>query len=88
MVRIISNFEVTGCLDDRQRSGRPSATRNAAETVQEEMETVAGLSMHGEVSAHAVPLAFHTLLFSWHLGIPSDAICTKSMGIMNCYLVI
>ncbi|GFY31891.1 RNA-directed DNA polymerase from mobile element jockey [Trichonephila clavipes] len=76
--RIISKFEATGCLDDRPRSGRPSTRRNAAETVKDEMETVAGSSMHGEVSARAVAPAFHTLLFGWHLGVPSDAIRTKN----------
>ncbi|GFX81397.1 DUF4817 domain-containing protein [Trichonephila clavipes] len=40
--------------DDRPRSGRPSTRWNAAETVKDEMETVAGSSMHGEVSARAV----------------------------------
>lgn len=54
VARMISKFEATGCLDDRPRSGRPSTRANAAETVQEEMETVAGSSMHGEVSARAV----------------------------------
>ncbi|GFT69075.1 hypothetical protein TNCV_3904701 [Trichonephila clavipes] len=87
---MISKFEATGCLDDRLRSGQPSTRRNAAETVKDEMETVAGSSMHGEVSARAVArhTAFHTLLFGWHLGVPSDAIRTKSIGIMNCYLAI
>ncbi|GFX11612.1 DUF4817 domain-containing protein [Trichonephila clavipes] len=88
VARMISKFEATGCLDDRPRSGRPSTRRNAAETVKDEMETVAGSSMHGEVSARAVAPAFHTLLFGWHLGVPSDAIRTKSIGIMNCYLAI
>ncbi|GFU97365.1 hypothetical protein TNCV_3889801 [Trichonephila clavipes] len=74
--------------DDRPRSGRPSTRRNAAEMVKDEMETVAGSSMHGEVSARAIAPAFHTLLFGWHLGVPSDAIRTKSIGIMNCYLAI
>ncbi|GFV80619.1 DUF4817 domain-containing protein [Trichonephila clavipes] len=90
VARMISKFEATGCLDDRPRSGRPSTRRNAAETVKDEMETVAGSSMHEEISAaqsHIAP-AFHTLLFGWHLGVPSDAICTKSIGIMNCYLAI
>ncbi|GFT86357.1 RNA-directed DNA polymerase from mobile element jockey [Trichonephila clavipes] len=54
VARMISKFEATGCLDDRPRSGRPSTRRNAAETVKDEMETVAGSSMHGEVSARAV----------------------------------
>ncbi|GFW16967.1 hypothetical protein TNCV_2760951 [Trichonephila clavipes] len=44
---MISKFEATGCLDDRPRSGRPSTRRNAAETVKDEMETVAGSSMQG-----------------------------------------
>ncbi|GFU42735.1 DUF4817 domain-containing protein [Trichonephila clavipes] len=83
VARMISKFEATGCLDDRPRSGRPSTRRNAAETVKDEMETVAGSSMHG-----AVAPAFHTLLFGWHLGVPSDAIRTKSIGIMNYYLAI
>ncbi|GFV10463.1 RNA-directed DNA polymerase from mobile element jockey [Trichonephila clavipes] len=84
VARMISKFEATGCLDDRPRSGRP----NVAETVKDEMETVAGSSMHGKVSARAVAPAFHTLLFGWHLGVPSNAIRTKSIGIMNCYLAI
>ncbi|GFU60794.1 RNA-directed DNA polymerase from mobile element jockey [Trichonephila clavipes] len=88
VARMISKFEATGCLDDRPRSGRPSKWRNAAETVKDEMETVAGSSMHGEVSARAVAPAFHTLLFGWQLGVSSDAIRTKSIGIMNCYLAI
>ncbi|KFM59537.1 hypothetical protein X975_19579, partial [Stegodyphus mimosarum] len=54
VARMISKFEATGSLQDRLRSGRPSARHNAAETVQEEMQTVAGSSMHGEVSARAV----------------------------------
>ncbi|GFT03300.1 uncharacterized protein TNCV_2984851 [Trichonephila clavipes] len=49
VARMISKFEATGCLDDRPRSGRPSTRRNAAETVKDEMETVAGSSMHGTV---------------------------------------
>ncbi|GFW30562.1 RNA-directed DNA polymerase from mobile element jockey [Trichonephila clavipes] len=88
VARMISKFEATGCLDDRPRSGRPSTRRNAAETVKDEMEIVAGSSMHGEVSARAVAPTYHTLLFGWHLGVPSDAIRTKSIGIMNCYLAI
>ncbi|GFV90883.1 RNA-directed DNA polymerase from mobile element jockey [Trichonephila clavipes] len=54
VARMISKFEAMGCLDDRPRSGRPSTRRNAAETVKNEMETVAGSSMHVEVSARAV----------------------------------
>ncbi|GFW99641.1 uncharacterized protein TNCV_3418741 [Trichonephila clavipes] len=54
VARMISKFEATGCLDDRPRSGQPSTRRNAAETVKDEMETVAGSSMHGEVSARVV----------------------------------
>ncbi|GFW59780.1 DUF4817 domain-containing protein [Trichonephila clavipes] len=54
VARMISKFEATACLDDRTRSGRPSTRRNTAETVKDEMETVAGSSMHGEVSARAV----------------------------------
>ena len=34
VVRMISKFEATGCLDDRPHSGRPSTRRNAAETIQ------------------------------------------------------
>ena len=52
--RIISKFEATGCLDYRPHSGRPSTRGNAAETNEEEMETVAGSSMHREVNACAV----------------------------------
>ena len=55
---MISKIEATGFLDDRSRSGRTSIRRDAAETVQEEMETVAGSSMDEEVSARAV--ASHT----------------------------
>nr|QGW35748.1 Cytochrome P450 9e2 [Locusta migratoria migratoria] len=54
VARMVSKFEATGGLDGRPRSGRPSTKCNAAETVQKEMETVAGLSMHVEVSARAV----------------------------------
>ncbi|GFW96601.1 uncharacterized protein TNCV_2846581 [Trichonephila clavipes] len=50
VARMISKFEATGCLDDRPRSGRPSTRRNAAETVKDEMETVAGSSMLGEIA--------------------------------------
>ncbi|GFW64679.1 hypothetical protein TNCV_700821 [Trichonephila clavipes] len=81
VARMISKFEATGCLDDRSRSGRPSTRRNAAETVKDEMENVA------PVQSPVAP-AFHTLLFGWHLGVPSDAIRTKSIGIRNCYLAI
>ncbi|GFU03451.1 uncharacterized protein TNCV_797501 [Trichonephila clavipes] len=48
VAKMISKFGETGCLDDRPRSGRPSTRRNAAETVKDEMETVASSSMHGE----------------------------------------
>ncbi|GFT23603.1 DUF4817 domain-containing protein [Trichonephila clavipes] len=41
VARMISKFEMMGCLDDRPRSGRLSSRRNAAETVKDEMETVA-----------------------------------------------
>ncbi|GFW75155.1 hypothetical protein TNCV_448601 [Trichonephila clavipes] len=88
VARMISKFEAMGCLDDRPRSGRPSTRRNAAETVKDEMETVrlcTGKS--APVQSHVAP-AFHTLLFGWHLGVPSDAIRSKSIGIMNCYLAI
>ncbi|GFU35158.1 RNA-directed DNA polymerase from mobile element jockey [Trichonephila clavipes] len=88
VARMISKFEATGCLDDRHRSVRPSTRWNAAETVKDEMETVGGSSMHREVSGRAVAPAFHTLLFRWHLGVPFDAIRTKFIGIMNCYLAI
>ena len=54
VARMISKFEAMGCLVDRPHSGQPSMKRNAAETVEEEMETVAGSSMHREVSAHAI----------------------------------
>ncbi|GFV42205.1 uncharacterized protein TNCV_3164361 [Trichonephila clavipes] len=43
VARMISKFEATGCLDDRPRSDRPSTRRNSAETVKDEMETVAGV---------------------------------------------
>ncbi|GFV11914.1 uncharacterized protein TNCV_109621 [Trichonephila clavipes] len=51
---VIAKVHEFGTEDDRPRSGRPSTRRNAAETVKDEMETVAGSSMHGEVSARAV----------------------------------
>ncbi|GFS83262.1 uncharacterized protein TNCV_600121 [Trichonephila clavipes] len=53
--------------DDRPRSGRPSTRRNAAETVKDEMETVMGSSMHGEVSARAV---------ARRTGIPYTTVCS------------
>ena len=52
--RMISKFEAIGCLADRPRSGRPSASANVAWAVQEEMEIVANSPMHGKVSAHEV----------------------------------
>ncbi|GFT95377.1 uncharacterized protein TNCV_3326511 [Trichonephila clavipes] len=50
---MISKFEATGFLDDRPRSGRPSTRRNAAETVKDEMETVAAhFTLRGSVNTH------------------------------------
>ena len=54
VARMTSKFEATGCLDDRPHSGRPSTWHNAAKTVQDKMETVAGLPMHEGVSTRAV----------------------------------
>ena len=90
VARIISKFEATGCLDDRSRTGRPSTRRNAAETVQEVIETVASSSMHGEISARAVArhIGIPNTIVWLALRRPSDAIRTKSIGIMNCYLAI
>ena len=48
---MILKFKVMVCLEDRPCSGRLSRSANAAQTVQEEMETVVGSSTHGEVSA-------------------------------------
>ncbi|GFV92937.1 uncharacterized protein TNCV_1693301 [Trichonephila clavipes] len=74
--RMISKFEATGCLDDRPRSGRPSTRRNAAETVKDEMETVAGSSMHGEVSARAV---------ARRTGIPYTTVWLALRRTLRCY---
>ena len=76
VARMISKFEATGCLDDRPRTGRPSTRRNAAETVQEEMETVAGSSMHGEVSARAV---------ARRTGIPYSTVWLALRRTLRCY---
>ncbi|GFX54001.1 DUF4817 domain-containing protein [Trichonephila clavipes] len=76
VARMISKFEATGCLDDRPRSGRPSTRRNAAETVKDEMETVAGSSMHGEVSARAV---------ACRTGIPYTTVWLALIRILRCY---
>ncbi|GFV63996.1 RNA-directed DNA polymerase from mobile element jockey [Trichonephila clavipes] len=73
---MISKFEATGCLDDRPRSGRPSTRRNAAETVKDEMETVAGSSMHGEVSARAV---------ARRTGIPYTTVWWALRRTLRCY---
>ena len=50
----ISKFETTGCLEDRFRNGRPSASANATKTVQEEMDVVAGSSTHEEVNTREI----------------------------------
>ncbi|GFV30305.1 RNA-directed DNA polymerase from mobile element jockey [Trichonephila clavipes] len=76
VARMISKFEATGCLDDRPRSGRPSTRRNAAETVKDEMETVAGSSMHGEVSARAV---------ARRTGIPYTTVWLALRRTLRCY---
>ncbi|GFW76850.1 DUF4817 domain-containing protein [Trichonephila clavipes] len=58
------------------KSGRPSTSRNAAETVKDEMETVAGSSMHGEVSAPAV---------ARHTGIPYTTVWLALRRTLRCY---
>ncbi|GFT46894.1 uncharacterized protein TNCV_3989541 [Trichonephila clavipes] len=73
---MISKFEATGLLDDRPHSGRPSTRRNAAETVKDEMETVAGSSMHGEVSARAV---------ARRTGIPYTTVWLALRRTLRCY---
>ncbi|GFV88845.1 RNA-directed DNA polymerase from mobile element jockey [Trichonephila clavipes] len=90
VARMISKFEATGCLDDRPRSGRPSTRRNAAETVEDEMETVAGSSMHGKVSARAVARRTGIPYTTVWLALRSTlrCYCTKSIGMMNFYLAI
>ncbi|GFU11546.1 DUF4817 domain-containing protein [Trichonephila clavipes] len=76
VARMISKFKATGCLDDRPRSGRPSTRRNAAETVKNEMETVAGSSMHGEVSILAV---------ARRTGIPYTTVWLALRRTLRCY---
>ncbi|GFX20723.1 uncharacterized protein TNCV_77801 [Trichonephila clavipes] len=76
VARMISKFEATGCLDDRPLSGRPSTRRNAAETVKDEMETVAGSSMHGEVSARTV---------ARRTGIPYTTVWLALRRTLRCY---
>ncbi|GFT99002.1 uncharacterized protein TNCV_3793841 [Trichonephila clavipes] len=76
VARMISKFEATSCLDDRPRSGRLSTRRNAAEMVKDEMETVAGSSMHGEVSAHAV---------ARRTGIPYTTVWLALRRTLRCY---
>ncbi|GFU28646.1 RNA-directed DNA polymerase from mobile element jockey [Trichonephila clavipes] len=73
---MISKFEATGCSDDRPRSGRPSTRRNAAEMVNDEMETVEGSSMHGEVSARAV---------ARRTGIPYTTVWLALRSTLRCY---
>ncbi len=46
--KMITKFEATGCSADRLRSGRPDTSATAVETVQEEMETLAGLGADPE----------------------------------------
>ena len=76
MVRMISKFEASGCLDDRSRSDGPSTRRNVAETVQEEMKTVAASRVHGEVSARAV---------ARHSGIPYTNNWLALRRTLRCY---
>ncbi|GFX51005.1 uncharacterized protein TNCV_2733561 [Trichonephila clavipes] len=76
VARMISKFEATGCLDDRPHCGRPNTRRNAAETVKDEMETVAGLSMHGEVSARVV---------ARRIGIPYITVWLALRSTLRCY---
>ena len=47
---MILKFEATQYLNDRLRSGLPSASANAAETVKEEIVTVACSFTNGHVS--------------------------------------
>ncbi|GFU73966.1 uncharacterized protein TNCV_3784811 [Trichonephila clavipes] len=49
VARMISKFEVTGCLDDRSRSGQPSTRRNTAETVKTDE---AHFTLRGSVNTH------------------------------------
>ncbi|GFT11534.1 uncharacterized protein TNCV_2523491 [Trichonephila clavipes] len=77
VARMISKFEATGCLDDRPRSGLSSTRRNAAETVKDEMETVAGSSTHVEVSARAV---------ARRTGIPYSTVWLAVRRTLRCYL--
>ncbi|GFV12372.1 DUF4817 domain-containing protein [Trichonephila clavipes] len=76
VARMISKFEAAGCLDDRPRTDRPSTRWNAAETVKDEMETVAGSSMHGEVSARAV---------ARRTGIPYTTVWLALRRTFRCY---
>ena len=73
---MISKFEVTGCLHDRPRSSRPNTRRNAAETIQEEMETAVGSSMHEEVSILAV---------ARRNGISCTIVCLALRCTLRCY---
>ncbi|GFX32578.1 uncharacterized protein TNCV_3704521 [Trichonephila clavipes] len=73
---MISKFEAMGCLDDRPRSGRPSTRRNAAETIKNEMETVAGSSTYGEVSARAI---------ARRTGIPYTTVWLALRRTLRCY---
>lgn len=74
--RMVLKFEATGCLDDGPRSGRPSTSANVAETVQEEMDIVAGSSTHGEVSAREV---------ARRTGIPYSTVWVALRRTLRCY---
>ena len=66
--RMILKLKATGCLDDKLRSGQPNISANAVQTVQEEMEILAGSSMHGEVCAcmfaHPTGTSYTTVLLA------------------------
>ncbi|GFU38980.1 DUF4817 domain-containing protein [Trichonephila clavipes] len=77
VARMISKFEVTGCLDDRPRSGRPSTRRNAAETVKDEMETVAVRLRTGKRTLRCYPYKIHR----HHELLPGDSVNRKAFAV-------
>ncbi|UYV76569.1 hypothetical protein LAZ67_14001206 [Cordylochernes scorpioides] len=52
--RMIKNFEKTGSLEAKPRSGRPSTRKSVAVTVSQNVEAIETLSTYGEVSARQV----------------------------------
>ncbi|UYV75632.1 hypothetical protein LAZ67_13000806, partial [Cordylochernes scorpioides] len=52
--RMIKNFEKTGSLEAKPRSGRPSTRKSVAVTVSQSVEAIETLSTYGEVSARQV----------------------------------